>query len=250
MHAIYSMYTTTGCKRKENQDRIGIFRASKKDETTYMAVVCDGLGGLEKGGLASTMAVKGIEAWFQYNFVDSVTNVSDKKVTTTWQSVIERINRDIRREGMLENVRMGTTISALLLYPYGTYYIMHVGDSRIYCDNGRLQQLTEDQSLVEKEVREGKITPAQARTDSRRNILLQCVGTDKEIHPSFYSGRFKKGDSFLLCTDGFWHYTTEKEYCVMMRDTNMNSDTLKQHIELLEQRGETDNISAVIIQVK
>lgn len=249
MRAIFSQYTTTGWKRKENQDRIGIFQTPGKDGIIYMAIVCDGLGGLERGAMASTMAVEGMGGWFQSRFVDAGI-YDDENVSTAWKNVIEHINRDIRREGILGNGRMGTTLSALLLYPYGTYYIMHVGDSRIYCDNGRLQQLTEDQSLVEKEVREGKITPAQARTDSRRNILLQCVGTDKEIHPSFYSGRFKKGDSFLLCTDGFWHYTTEKEYCVMMRDTNMNSDTLKQHIELLEQRGETDNISAVIIQVK
>ena len=79
------------------------------------------------------------------------------------------------------------------------YYIIHVGDSRVYELTDKMEQLTQDQTLVAREIAAGRLTPEQAETDSRRSILLQCIGASPVVEPDFIRGYITQNASYLLC---------------------------------------------------
>ena len=133
------------------------------------------------------------------------------------------------------------------------YYIMNVGDSRAYEIYDRVYRLTNDQTFVAREVALGNMTPEQAETDSRRSVLLQCIGASEEVYPDFFVGNAKQNAVYMLCSDGFRHEITEGEIYagfnpqVLLNDTDMNRNTLSL-IELNKQRNERDNISVVLVR--
>ena len=129
--------------------------------------------------------------------------------------------------------------------------IHHIGDSRIYHINSAVKQLTIDQTLVEREVVKGRLTPEQAKNDKRRNLLLQCVGASKTIEPQVVFGTIEPG-SFVLCSDGFRHTITENEMLHTFGE-NENKGTLKTGVRSLidaaKNRGEKDNISVIVVKI-
>ena len=157
---------------------------------------------------------------------------------------------------------MGTTLTAMLFYA-DAYYIIHVGDCRAYELTSEVFQLTKDQTFVEREVASGRMTREQAKTDSRRNVLLQCIGVKEEVEPEFIAGNLVPGACYLLCSDGFRHEVSRNEILAAVEKmawepvrkqqpeneivTGMNK-ALNMLIEEAKTRGERDNISAILIQ--
>ena len=134
------------------------------------------------------------------------------------------------------------------------YVIVHVGDSRIYHISSRLEQLTLDHTFIAREISKGTMTIEQAKTDKRRNLLLQCVGASKVVEPDVLTGRTNKG-VYLLCSDGFRHEITETEMFESLNPINlMNKEAMhsnaKYLIEQVKTRGEKDNISVILIKVE
>lgn len=124
-------------------------------------------------------------------------------------------------------------------------------------------QLTTDHTFVEREVSLGHMTPLQAQNDIRRNVLLQCVGTSPDVNPDFLMGEVEAGASYILCSDGFRHELQPQEmydYCyaalngIVWRvadraeNTNLMNKQLRQLININIERGEKDNISAILIK--
>jgi serine/threonine protein phosphatase PrpC len=149
-------------------------------------------------------------------------------------------------------VRLGTTVVAMLL-TQTRYYILNVGDSRAYELNGGLRVMTADQTFVAREIALGHMTPEQAATDSRRSVLLQCVGASDEVYPDMYFGDVKPNTVYMLCSDGFRHEITPEEIYeklqpgVLFDEYTMQQNTLSL-IELNKQRQERDNISVVLVR--
>ena len=133
------------------------------------------------------------------------------------------------------------------------YYILNVGDTRAYEICERVTVLTKDQTVVAREVEQGILTEEQAKTDSRRSVLLQCIGASDDVYPEMFFGDTKLNAVYMLCSDGFRHEITEDEIYsylnpgVMTDENGMkhNMDTL---IEINKQRKERDNISVVSIR--
>ena len=116
-------------------------------------------------------------------------------------------------------------------------------------------QITEDQTYVAREIKLGHMTKEQAEQDSRRNVLLQCIGAVNGLQPEFYEGQISADCYMLLCSDGFRHQYHEEEIMkalsgdmVQMSKENMHS-FLRSATNLCMQRGETDNISSVLIKI-
>ena len=133
------------------------------------------------------------------------------------------------------------------------YYILNVGDSRAYELSYELKQITADQTFIAREIALGNMTPEEAETDSRRNVLLQCVGASDDVYPDMFFGDVRQDVTYMLCSDGFRHVITPEEILVNLgpsqavSEETMNNNTVAL-IELNKQRMEKDNISVVLIR--
>ena len=148
---------------------------------------------------------------------------------------------------------MGTT-AALLLLTGGRYYTLNVGDSRVYkLDSENMTQITKDQTFIQREIDQGRLTPEEARNHPQRNVLLQCVGASEVIIPEFTHGTYEKGELFIICSDGFRHLITEDEFKKIMNPEKMRSekdlrDAAVYCTELNKSRQERDNISVILLK--
>ena len=117
----------------------------------------------------------------------------------------------------------------------------------------QLKQITTDQTFIAREIALGHMTEEEAMMDSRRNVLLQCIGASNEVFPEMFFGPVQKDAAYMLCSDGFRHEITPEEIygymnpSVLFDEKSMNDNTVSL-IELNKQRMETDNISAVLIR--
>lgn len=137
--------TDIGTKKKVNQDSLCVKIAVVKDKTVCMAVLCDGMGGLSKGELASATVVQGFSDWFMKTLPYTDGKVS--LIKEQWENLIVNLNGKIWNYGKKHEVELGTTLTVILLIDYKQYIIAQVGDSRTYRIDSALVQLTEDQSL-------------------------------------------------------------------------------------------------------
>lgn len=253
MNYIISASSDTGIKKKTNQDSLSVKVATSQNGKIAFAVLCDGMGGLEKGELASAELVKAFSLWLTEEFSGSCSTENDfDAVKMQWTRIVQAQNNKISTYGKRLSINLGTTVAALLLTDYG-YLAMNVGDSRVYEISNGVKQITKDQTVVAREIELGKLTPEQARTDPRRNVLLQCVGVSESVTPAFYRGENLPGTVFMLCSDGFVHEISNDEiYFSLNPHTLQDKNTMKNNvdalIELNKARMERDNISVITIR--
>lgn len=103
-----------------------------------------------------------------------------------WTHLLNRLNADIGNYGLDHNISLGTTVVAALCIG-NKLYVVNIGDSRLYKIQNNVSRLTQDQSLVAREISAGKLAPDQEEKDTRRNVLLQCVGASQVLQPEFWS---------------------------------------------------------------
>ena len=253
MRFITAYESDIGIKKATNQDAILIKKAQTELGEVLFAVICDGMGGLEKGEVASREVIDRLAVWFHTELPQMLWEGYTKSALwKKWRDIVLEENQKIAAFGRKQNVSLGTTVTAFLAIEE-TYYVVHVGDSRIYELSDMLYQITEDQTLVAKEIAAGRLTEEQAEKDPRRSVLLQCVGASKIVEPVFYSGKIKENAVYMLCSDGLRHMCTPREiwnsFCA---EVNADERAMKSHIveliELLKQRQEKDNISCILIK--
>lgn len=255
MKYLISAATDAGPKRLENQDSMLVKQANFKGEQLVLAVLCDGMGGLQRGEVASAAMIRGFQNWFDRKLLGLLLGEAmEKQIFNSWNEVIQSANQRLYQYGMERNLRIGTTVTAMLFWKR-KYYIAHVGDSRAYELRKRLIQLTRDQTLVQREVDCGVLSREQARRDSRRNVLLQCVGASKTVKPVYRAGETFKEAVYLLCCDGFCHLLDEQELFEAFAPEKMTSEseltqTGEKMIRLNKDRGEQDNISVIAIRTR
>ena len=253
MKYLLSASTDVGIRKKENQDSILVKRGIFGEEQVVLAVMCDGMGGLKKGEIASASLIKSFSEWFE-NQVPGILGASsiENNLLFSWDHLIHTMNHKICDYGREHKLQMGTTVTAMFFWKED-YYIAHVGDSRAYELKTEILQLTKDQTLVQREVDQGILTAEQADRDSRRSVLLQCVGVSEDVAPTYVKGRISKDAVYLLCCDGFRHEISAEEIFqalhpnIMMDEDSMEKAS-KKMIQLNKHRGEQDNISVIAIR--
>lgn len=245
--------TDVGIVKQKNQDSLMVKKAIVKGEPVVFAVLCDGMGGLEQGEVASATVIRKFEDWFVEEFpVLLEEGFSENQLNWQWESLITELNQKIQNYGNQNQIRLGTTITAVLFYG-SRYFIAHVGDSRAYEIADELAVLTQDQTVVAMEIKKGLLTEEQAKTDPRRSILLQCVGASDVVVPDFYIGEIKENAVYMLCSDGFRHEITPDEIYRFFSPYNIHSKEEMEYyaeylIELNKERKERDNITVVLIR--
>ena len=259
IHYMAAAQTDIGLVKQVNQDSLTVKVVDTELGEITLAVLCDGMGGLTKGELASAIVVRAFEKWFWEKLPYKLKELTAEILKADWERLVADCNKRIREQG---SQNMGTTLTAMLFYA-DSYYIIHVGDCRAYEMTSEVFQLTQDQTFVEREVASGRMTREQARTDSRRNVLLQCIGVKEEVEPEFITGKLVPGACYLLCSDGFRHEISREEILEaieekvwepvkMQRPESEIMSGMKTALDMLiektKERGERDNISAILIQ--
>lgn len=254
MEVLTAAYTDIGIKKETNQDSLCLKVAHTTLGKVVFAIICDGMGGLAKGEVASASVIHAFSDWFDQELPSQLAQDDFQAIQYRWDRIIKEQNQRIAAYGKEVNMQLGTTLTALLLIDTKYMLIGHVGDSRVYRLNNGLEVLTEDQTLVAREVKRGNLTPEQAKVDGRRNVLLQCIGASKLVEPQYINDKAKLGEVYLLCSDGFRHMITEAELYQAFSPQTIRSemymnDKVIEMVELNKQRQETDNITAVLIKI-
>ena len=254
MEFLTASYTDIGIRKKTNQDSMMIIKAESSGHKILFASVCDGMGGLAKGELASATMVRSLSAWFTERFpVMLAKGFSPDDVWDEWEQLVEFSNRALSNYAADNRTSLGTTCTALLLLD-NLFYLMNVGDSRIYRISDNIYQLTKDQTVVQREIDAGRMTYEQALADPNRSVLLQCIGATADVHPDYMSGVANPGDVFMLCCDGFRHVVYPNEfynafYPPLMTSPQIMEQRLREITQLNIDRREDDNISAILIKL-
>jgi PPM family protein phosphatase len=226
--------TDTGKKRRRNEDDYVV-------EPPLFAIA-DGMGGAQAGELASSLAAGAVRGG------EGVAGSGERHVTELIQEanrrVYQRSSQDAAASGM------GTTMTVALVDD-GTVAFGHVGDSRAYLiRDGKLEQLTEDHSLIAELVRSGKLSPEEAETHPQRSVITRALGTDPDVDVDTFSIPTRPGDLFMLCSDGL---TSMVEDEVILRCVEKNRDdlqtTAKALIRAANKGGGEDNITVVFFEI-
>ena len=206
MNFIISATTDIGTTKKTNQDSLSMKVIRTPAGRMVFAVLCDGMGGLSSGEVASATVVKAFHEWVVKELpgLCMQTEIMDSEIQTQWEKIITQQNEKIKSYGARQGVRLGTTVVAMLL-TQSRFYILNVGDSRAYEIKNGIRQLTADQTFVAREVACGNMTEEQAKMDERRNVLLQCVGASEAVYPDMFFGEVQRDAVYMLCSDGFRH---------------------------------------------
>ncbi len=253
MRFIATADTDIGIVKKTNQDSVLFKHAVADGKEVLMAIICDGMGGLCKGEVASATVIREFSKWFDEELPFELDNVDMNVIGSKWSLLLKELNARILDYSSRNSIEgIGTTFSGVLFVD-DMYVIVHVGDSRVYHIGADMTQLTTDQTFVAREIARGNMTPEQAKTDKRRNLLLQCVGASKVVEPQIILGNTEPG-AYMLCSDGFRHEISEGEIYESFNPINlMNKDAMHSNsrylIEQVKQRGERDNISVLLIKV-
>lgn len=254
MRFVATADTDIGISKNTNQDSLIIKHATVDDKEILLAVVCDGMGGLAKGELASATVIRAFSAWFDDELPYELESLDMEIIGAKWSLLLKELNAQILEYSKSNNIDgVGTTFSGILFVD-DKYVIGHVGDTRIYHIGESLKQLTTDQTFVAREISRGTMTIEQAKTDKRRNLLLQCVGASKVVEPQIITGNTQRG-AYMLCSDGFRHEISEAEIYESLNPINlMNKDAMhnnaKYLIEQVKSREEKDNISVLLVKAE
>jgi len=230
--------SSTGRVRSSNEDAFG-YRA---DHGIF--VVCDGMGGAAGGEVASRMTVQAIlermaagvpAAEARATLLESIAEAN--------RAVLERADRDPGLYGM------GTTLVALYLSP-GCALIAHAGDSRCYLvRDGQLERRTHDHSLVDEQMRMGTMTREEAERSPFRSVITRAVGTQKMVCEDVQEVETKRGDVFLLCTDGLTREVSEEQIAEILQAEPGLDAAARRLIEAANEAGGHDNVTSVLVRV-
>jgi protein phosphatase len=232
--------------RKENQDSAGF-----KDTALGAAiVVCDGMGGVNGGRMASSLAVTTI-----LETIDSAPRGADRRGILT--KAVRKANEKILAYGAEHPsyAGMGTTVTAIIVSDYSVV-AAYVGDSRIYQLRGRNKIFrTFDHSMVFEMVKRKALTEEQARLSAQSNVILKALGVSENVDPDVYELPYQKGDRFILCTDGFWGAMPEEDFIenVAKKDAadRVLADMMKKVDQIgIDTGGKHDNLTAAFVDMK
>jgi serine/threonine protein phosphatase PrpC len=249
MSVLFKGVSDVGRKRDHNEDSFLI------DEELSLFVVADGMGGHAGGGTASRLAVETIDAQVRSAKAAAPSpfaftgDLSDSPLPEVLRHAVEtacaKIFRAAQADPQLSG--MGTTTIALLAHGPHAFFA-HVGDSRAYLVRGDLvQQISEDHSLVNEQIKAGMITSEEARHSRYKNIITRSVGFEQEVAVDVMGLVTEAGDTFILCSDGMSNLVEDKEILEITSRTEF-SRLPQALVDLANERGGDDNITVVCVR--
>jgi serine/threonine protein phosphatase PrpC len=272
-------WTTTGMVRTGNEDGYALIHTceSRQDDVGEQALVllCDGMGGYEAGEVAAALAIQVLRQFLLYQkpfaalmgkspFPTDVLTGMGKTEGHAGPSLDVEVCKQLLKSALKEankqvfaasrapgSRRRGMGCTAEVVYIDGCNVVVgHVGDSRTYhLSEGRIIQLTRDQTLVNRLVELGTLTPEEAETHPRRNELQQAIGGQPDVEPGVSSGKLKPGDWVLVCSDGLTNHVSALMLKEMLLSEAQSAEmAARRLVNLANIEGATDNSTVVVIR--
>lgn len=245
MKYLTGVYWERGSTAKGNQDAVVLLQVLTARGRVMMAAVCDGMGGLAQGEVASGYVTRRLQEWFY----ESLLYAMQKRkpywvIRRSLDRLVYHMQEQLQQYGSREKLSLGTTMTVLVLWEK-VYLIWHLGDSRIYRMNGTGRRGREWAKTAEAVC----LTKDHARG---KHVLTKCVGSFGYERPDFCMGRIGNGQALLLCSDGFRHCVTNQELSEVLRPGQLREEEqitrrLQEIGEACMKRGEKDNMSAVYV---
>lgn len=232
--------TDIGRMRSMNQDFV-LACTEPIGNLPNLFIVADGMGGHNAGDFASRYGASVLAESVRQNQNFKPVKILRQGIEEANARILEQARRDSTMEGM------GTTMVAVTIV--GEYaYVANVGDSRLYLVSDRIDQVTQDHSLVAEMVRMGELTPEEARNHPDKNIITRAVGTSDSVKVDFFDIHLEEGDRLLLCTDGLSNMVADEEIYSLLNDCNEETDKARVLIDRANRNGGRDNIGVIIIE--
>ncbi|HEX7082638.1 MAG TPA: Stp1/IreP family PP2C-type Ser/Thr phosphatase [Gaiellaceae bacterium] len=222
-------------------------RKRRGNEDSYVCqpplfAIADGMGGARAGEVASALAAGALKE-------SRLDGGGEARVIALIQEANRRVHQRASTDAATSG--MGTTITVALVEPDGTVTFGHVGDSRAYLlRDGRLEQLTDDHSLVAELVRRGELSPREAEMHPQRSVITRALGTDPDVDVDAFPVRAKPGDLYLICSDGLSDMVDgEVLEQILIRHRDDLPVVTKALIGAANRGGGDDNITAVVFEI-
>jgi protein phosphatase len=258
-------WTTTGMIRSGNEDAMAFLHGvdSREDELNEYALclLCDGMGGYDAGEIAAALAIRAMRKYLleQPMFAGlagrepSTEPLDVEAAKKLFEATLKHANKEVftasRTPGKGKR-GMGCTAEAVYI-DHKHIIVGHVGDSRVYhLREGRMVQMTRDQTLVNRLVELGQITAEEAENHPRKNELQQAIGGQPDVTVGVYDAKIKRGDWVLVCSDGLSNHIGAQELEKMLTRETANSaeEAARRLLNLVNLRGATDNATVVIVR--
>lgn len=241
VHYLAAAITDRGRKRPSNEDAFGY----SVEDGVY--VVCDGMGGAAAGEIASSLAVDEVLKQLSGRAPEECTPLPEaveQAILAANQAIFGRAQRNHRLNGM------GTTMVALAVEDRNAW-VLNVGDSRCYRYRaGQLEQLTLDHSLVEEQVRMGRMTRAEAARSPFRNMITRALGTQSRVTPDVFGLEAEPGDLFLLCSDGLTREISDRVIATRLATDAPLEEICQQLVNAAKKAGGHDNITCLLVRAE
>ena len=246
-----------GMVRSLNEDGLLSLELSYVEGTEDMFLglyaVADGVGGCERGEIASKLALRVLAT----SMIDTLVvpalqgklALTQKPALRGLKDGVRKANNEICFGGQAEGNDMSTTLAAVLVANRAAY-IANVGDSRVYVFDGEhIRQITADHSLVASLLAAGEITREEIYTHPQRNIITRCLGMRPDIEVDIFVEMLKPGDTLLICSDGLWEMVREDKISEVLLQPSSPQSACEQLIELANENGGVDNISVIVVRL-
>ncbi len=273
-------WTTTGIVRTGNEDAYALLHAceTRQDDMAESALIllCDGMGGYEAGEIAAALAIQALRKFLvaqkPFEALSGVSHFPADPLASgsrpeghaaapldvegakqLLKNALREANRQVFAASRVPgSKRRGMGCTAEAVYLDGRNVVVgHVGDSRTYhLSEGRLIQLTRDQTLVNRLVELGTLTAEEAETHPRRNELQQAIGGQPDVEPGVYSGVLKPGDWVVVCSDGVTNHVTAEDLKTMLQSEASSAEmAARRLVNLVNIEGATDNATVVVVRL-
>jgi PPM family protein phosphatase len=245
--------TTVGRQRDHNEDTIialnGIFADGNKDTPFGIFVVADGMGGYEFGEIASSVAARTLCEYLMGKLYGPMLGATNQVLEDSILEVMEDAVKMANRAVLSSAPGAGTTLTAALMVG-DQITIAHVGDSRGYFlfPDGRIQQLTQDHSLVQRLQDLGQITRDEAAVHPQRNVLYRALGQTEPFRPDINTFQLPHPGNLLLATDGLWGTVTDSDIFRIVNSSKNPSLACHDLCEAADAAGGPDNSSVILVE--
>lgn len=235
--------TDVGVRRAMNQDSVFI-SDTEIGALPNLYIVADGMGGELAGDYASKRCVEVVTEEVAVSKKSQPVKILEQAIQSANKIIYHEAKADPNKKGMGTTFVAATIISDHL-------FVANVGDSRLYvAGSSKLTQITNDHSVVAELVRTGKMAADKARTDDRKNMITRAIGAEETVIVDYFDVELNGRERILLCSDGLTNMVEDKDIFSVLKSTDTIENKATRLVELANNNGGNDNVSAIVIEAE